>query len=190
MTKVKVCGIRRTEDAALAVRYGADALGFLVGQRHNSPDPDEIVRIAKQIRCNTIQLHGDTSPDQAKAIKQLLPYIKTYKSIHVTGTESVAYAQVYQGSVDGILLDTINVATDQVGGTGITHDWSISKTIVESLTLPVILAGGLSGENVAEAIKRVMPFGVDANSGTKGNDGYKDAQKLQSFIENGHNPHN
>ena len=75
------------------------------------------------------------------------------------------------------------LATDQVGGTGQTHDWSISRQIVEQLPIPVILAGGLTPDNVNDAIRHVKPFGVDVNSGTKGADGYKDHARLRRFIE-------
>ena len=85
--------------------------------------------------------------------------------------------------MDGFVLDTINVATDQVGGTGKTHDWSISQKIVTRYPeTPIILAGGLNSENVRSAIEYVHPFGVDVNSGTKGSDGFKDARKMREFI--------
>ncbi|MEX0748959.1 MAG: phosphoribosylanthranilate isomerase [Candidatus Saccharimonadales bacterium] len=210
MVRVKICGNRRLEDALKAVEYGADAIGFLVGQRHSSPDfiseaaavgiieqlppfistvlvthlvvPEEIIPLAQKLGVSTIQLHGETNPRQAETIKNQLPYIKIYKAVHVTGEESVKLARQYSRVVDAVLLDTISVATDQVGGTGRVHDWGISKEIVKQLDIPVILAGGLNPDNVAEAIRQVEPFGVDVNSGTKAADGYKDYDKLRSFI--------
>lgn len=207
---VKICGIRRLEDALAALAFGADGLGFLVGRKHHSPDfldesdaaaivaalppntssvlvthladPDDIVTLATAIGVTIIQLHGDTSPAQAAVIKHRLPHIKTYKAIHVIDTESIDTAQQYATVVDAIVLDTVNLATDQVGGTGQTHDWSLSRQIVEQLPIPVILAGGLTPDNVGEAIRRVRPYGVDVNSGTKGCDGYKDHARLQRFI--------
>jgi phosphoribosylanthranilate isomerase len=83
--------------------------------------------------------------------------------------------------VDAFLLDSININTGQVGGTGQTHDWTISREIARRVRRPVILAGGLNPENVAEAIRLVAPFGVDVNSGTKGADGFKDAEKMRAF---------
>ena len=130
-----------------------------------------------------IQLHGDTSPAQAAEIGQRLPLAKTYQAIHVVDGQSIGAARQYVGSVDAIVLDTINVATDQVGGTGQTHDWSISRQIAEQLPVPVILAGGLDPDNV-KAIRQVGPYGVDVNSGTKGPGGFKDHAKLKSFIDN------
>jgi phosphoribosylanthranilate isomerase len=80
--------------------------------------------------------------------------------------------------VDGFVLDSVNVATDQVGGTGKTHDWSVSREIVTRYPdIPIILAGGLNSENVRSAIEQVRPFGVDVNSGTKAPDGFKDLGK-------------
>ncbi|MCX2934841.1 phosphoribosylanthranilate isomerase [Mycobacterium sp. CVI_P3] len=211
MIRVKICGVRRIDDARAAVEYGADALGFLVGQQHHSPDfldasdaaaivaalppfvssvlvthlaeADEIVALATSIGVTTIQLHGETTPHQAATIKGRLPHIKLYKAIHVVDAQSINAAQQYVKAVDAVALDTINVATDQIGGTGQTHDWSISARIVERLPIPVILAGGLDPDNVGEAIREVKPFGVDVNSGTKGPDGFKDHLELKRFIE-------
>src|SRR5436190_320781 len=136
---VKICGIRRHEDALLAAELGADAIGLLVGQRHNSPD--------------------------------------------FISADSVAYPEVFEKLVDGFVLDTINVATGQVGGTGKMHDWSVSRQIVMRYPeIAIILAGGLNSENVRSAIEYVHPFGVDVNSGTKGSDGFKDARKMREFI--------
>lgn len=211
MIHVKICGIRRLGDALAALAYGADELGFLVGQRHHSPDfldeadataivgalppnvssalvthladPDDIVTLATAIGVTTIQLHGDTSPAQAAVIKHRLPHIKTYKAIHVVDAQAINTARQYVNAVDAIVLDTVNLAANQVGGTGQTHDWSISRRIVKQLPIPVILAGGLNPDNVNDAIEHVHPFGVDVNSGTKGADGYKDHARLQRFIE-------
>jgi phosphoribosylanthranilate isomerase len=214
MVRVKICGNRSLEDALLAVGYGADALGFLVGLRRQSPDsideglaaeiiaalppfvssvlvtqlesPDEVVPLAQRLGANTIQLHGDTTPEQALVIKHQLPSVKICKGIHVTGDESVKLAQTYAPAVDAVLLDTVSHETGQSGGTGKTHDWSISRLIVEALEIPVILAGGLTPENVAEAIGVVRPYAVDVNSGTKGADGHKDAARVREFIKEAH----
>ncbi|MBB3602020.1 phosphoribosylanthranilate isomerase [Mycolicibacterium sp. BK556] len=211
MIHVKICGIRRLQDALAAAEYGADALGFLVGQRHSSPDflqpdeaatiiaalppvdtvlvthlsePDDIVTLAITMGVATIQLHGDTSPNQTRAIKDRMPDIKLAKAIHVIDHQSIDTARQYANTVDALVLDTINTSTDQVGGTGQTHDWSISRQIVAQVPIPAILAGGLTPDNVADAIRNVRPYGVDVNSGTKGPDGYKDRATLKRFIEN------
>jgi len=77
----------------------------------------------------------------------------------------------------------MNKGTDQIGGTGITHDWNISKMIVESYKIPIILAGGLNPDNIEEAVNKVKPYAVDVNSGVKGEDGFKDYEKLKKFIQ-------
>lgn len=212
MIRVKICGIKRKEDALLAISYGADAIGLLVGQTHTSDDfidadtardivkalppfcssvmvthlsdVEEIIELARRIGVSTIQLHGDSTPKDVQMIKDALSYLKVYKAIHVTDKSSIENGKQFLPFVDAILLDTANFATGQVGGTGLTHDWSISKKIVEEYGKPIILAGGLNPENVGAAIKAVMPFGVDVNSGTKAEDGYKSPEKLRDFIEN------
>jgi phosphoribosylanthranilate isomerase len=131
-----------------------------------------------------VQLHGDTTPQEAVQVRQQLPYIKAYKVIHVFDGTAIQQAQQYAGGVvDGIILDTAIKETGQIGGTGKTHDWDVSAKIVGSMRLPVILAGGLNPDNVIQAIRRVHPYAVDVNSGLSNKDGTKDHQKLKLFIE-------
>jgi len=112
-----------------------------------------------------------------------LPNLKIFKSVNIISADSVAYPEAFEKLVDGFVLDSINVATDQVGGTGKTHDWSVSRQIVMRYPkVPIILAGGLNSENVRSAIEHVHPFGVDVNSGTKAPDGFKDRRKMEAFI--------
>ena len=208
---VKICGIRRHEDALIAAELGADAIGLLVGQRHNSPDfisaavareisrtlppsveavlvthiteVDEIERLLRQSGITAVQLHSEITADSIANLRTRFPDLKVFKSVHVISAESVRYPEGFSKVVDGFVLDTINVATDQVGGTGKTHDWSISRKIVERFPdIPIILAGGLNSKNVRSAIESVHPFGVDVNSGTKGSDGFIDARKMREFI--------
>ena len=208
---VKICGIRRHEDALIAAELGADAIGLLVGQRHNSPDfisaavareisrtlppsveavlvtqiteVDEIERLLRQSGITAVQLHSEITADSVANLRRRFPDLKVFKSVHVISAESVRYPEGFSKVVDGFVLDTINVATDQVGGTGNIHDWSISQKIVERFPdIPIILAGGLNSKNVRSAIESVHPFGVDVNSGTKGSDGFKDARKMREFI--------
>ena len=208
---VKICGIRRHEDALIAAELGADAIGLLVGQRHNSPDfisaavareisrtlppsveavlvthiteVDEIERLLRQSGITAVQLHSEITADSVANLRTRFPDLKVFKSVHVSSAESMRYPEGFSKVVDGFVLDTINVATDQVGGTGKTHDWSISRKIVERFPdIPIILAGGLNSKNVRSAIESVHPFGVDVNSGTKGSDGFKDARKMREFI--------
>ncbi len=208
---VKICGIRRSEDALLAAQCGADAVGLLVGQRHNSPDfisaavardisralppsveavlvthvedVDDLERLLQLSEIRTVQLHSEIAPSSVERLRGRLPHLKIFKSINIISADSVAYPEAFEKLVDGFVLDTINVATGQVGGTGKMHDWSVSRQIVMRYPeIAIILAGGLNSENVRSAIEYVHPFGVDVNSGTKGSDGFKDARKMREFI--------
>ena len=208
---VKICGIRRQQDALIAAKLGADAIGLLVGQRHNSPDfisatvardiaralppsveavlvthikeIDELERMLQESEIRTIQLHSEIAPSFVERLRGRLPNLKIFKSVNIISADSVAYPEAFEKLVDGFVLDSINVATDQVGGTGKTHDWSVSRQIVMRYPkVPIILAGGLNSENVRSAIEHVRPFGVDVNSGTKAPDGFKDPRKMEAFI--------
>jgi len=110
----------------------------------------------------------------------LFPDRKFIKAIHVNIDDAVEKAMFYKPIVDAILLDTRT--EDRLGGTGIAHDWNLSKKIKETLSCPVILAGGLSPLNVETAIKIVNPYGVDANSKLKNAEGTKDRKKVKDFI--------
>ena len=208
---VKICGIRRQEDALIATELGADAIGLLVGQKHNSPDfvsatvardisralppsvdavlvthiedVDELERLLQESEITTIQLHSEIAPSSVERLRHRLPHLKIFKSVNIISADSVAYPEAFKKLVDGFVLDSINLATSQVGGTGKTHDWSVSRQIVMRYPeVPIILAGGLNSENVRSAIERVRPFGVDVNSGTKAADGFKDPRKIEAFI--------
>jgi phosphoribosylanthranilate isomerase len=208
---VKICGIRRQEDALLAAELDADAIGLLVGQKHNSPDfisatvakdiaralppsveavlvthvddLNEVERLLQQSEITTVQLHSEIAPSSVERLRGRLPHLKIFKSVSVISADSVTYPEAFAKLVDGFVLDSINVATDQVGGTGKTHDWSVSRQIVMRYPeIPILLAGGLNSENVRSAIERVRPFGVDVNSGTKAPDGFKDPRKMEAFI--------
>jgi len=208
---VKICGIRRQEDALIATELGADAIGLLVGKKHNSTDfvsatvardifralppsvdavlvthvedVDELERLLQESEITTIQLHSEIAPSSVERLRHRLPHLKIFKSVNIISADSVAYPEAFKKLVDGFVLDSINLATSQVGGTGKTHDWSVSRQIVMRYPeVPIILAGGLNSENVRSAIERVRPFGVDVNSGTKAADGFKDPRKIEAFI--------
>jgi phosphoribosylanthranilate isomerase len=103
------------------------------------------------------------------------------KQLYVTGPESIEQAQTYSGVVDAILLDT--KTKEGMGGTGQTHDWNISKKIVETVKKPVILAGGLNPGNVQAAIEAVRPYAVDVASGVENSPGIKDKEKIKEFLQ-------
>jgi phosphoribosylanthranilate isomerase len=106
------------------------------------------------------------SPDRAASLKRKLPGKLLMRSIPVIGEEILALARLYEGIADFLLLDSHRASDRQIGALGVTHDWRISRRIVELVRVPVILAGGLGPDNVAEAIRAVRPAGVDSKTGT------------------------
>jgi len=191
----------------IALKAGADAFGFLVGITHKAEDKvsydeakymiamlppfvssvavthltdvREIIDVVKFIKASTLQIHDHIAPEAVGYVRDSLPNIKILKAIHVIDQETVGIAKSFERYVDGLLLDSRT--KDRLGGTGITHDWSISREIVEAVKVPVILAGGLTPGNVFEAVKKVQPFGVDVNSGVEIN-GDKDFDSIKIFI--------
>lgn len=198
MIKVKVCGITNIADALLAAESGADAIGFIFykpSPRYIAPElardiidrlppfinsvavfVDEDEKRLKDIidlcRIDTIQLHGDESPGFCERFKQ-----KVIKTIRVQGEESLRGLDRYR--VSAFLLDTYR--ENIPGGTGRSFDWDLAIGVKRYG--PIILAGGLNPENVADAIRKVRPYGVDVSSGVEKSPGKKDADKLKRFIE-------
>ncbi len=208
--RVKICCISSVEEAWMAIRYGASALG-LVSEMPSGPGviSEELIAeiaavvppavatflltskqngaeiIAQQRRCgvNTIQICDRLEQGSYGEMREAMPGISLVQVIHVGGEESVEEAALVAHHVDAILLDSGNqeLAVKELGGTGRAHDWSISATIRESVDVPVFLAGGLKAENVREAVEQVKPFGVDLCSGMRTN-GRLDEEKLGAFF--------
>jgi phosphoribosylanthranilate isomerase len=209
-TRVKICCIRTKDEADLAIRLGADAIGF-VAQRPPSPRtiPDaEIATIVplvsppvatflltsertaegisahvQLIRPSTVQILPHLEPSESARLAQLEPDIRRVQVIHVEGPEALALIPVYAPHVHAFLLDSGNpsAAIPQYGGTGRKHDWEVSAEFVRASPLPVFLAGGLSAENAAAAIKQVHPYGLDLCTGVR-TDGRLDRDKLEKFM--------
>lgn len=131
-----------------------------------------------------VQVHGDLPPEELRRLGPLLrPGLRRIKAVHVTGdaAETIARALAFAPDADALLLDTRTA--DRLGGTGRTHDWSVSRQVVRAVApLPVFLAGGLTPENVAEAIRTVRPAGVDVNSGVEAPGGAKDPERMRRFV--------
>jgi len=193
--RIKICGITTPQEGLAAAHAGADALGCLVGVEHLSPDgipaaaarwvfaalPPYVARVlVAETAATVVQLHGDFPVAEIPRLCSRFPYLTIVKAVHVTGDEAVAQARDAARAAHAILLDTRTPG--RVGGTGTVHDWSISARIVTGVPVPVILAGGLHAGNVAEAIARVRPWGVDVNTGTKGADGKKSEERMRSFV--------
>ena len=212
MVKVKICANKSIEEAQMCLNAGADIIGILVGQEHTSNDfvnketakeiaeyvngrcdislvthltnADEIIELTEYIGNNVIQLHSDIIETEVEKIVNKLPNIKLVRLIHVAsdGTICTNYAEMKYA--DYYLLDSFNLKTNQVGGTGLTHNWNKSNELIKKLNKPTFLAGGLNPDNVKEAIKTAEPYGVDVNSGCKNEFGKKNAEKVQLFVSN------
>lgn len=147
-------------------------------------DADAIIEQQKRSRVNTIQICDRLPPGSYAQLRAALPGVSLVQVVHVTGPESVDEAIALAPEVDAILLDSGNqsLPIKELGGTGRTHDWRLSKAIREAIDVPLFLAGGLKPENVATAIREVRPFGVDVCSGLR-IEGKLDPQKLAAFFQ-------
>jgi len=145
---------------------------------------DTIVGQQRRTRVNTLQLVDRVVTGTHEKLREVLRGIALVQVIHVSGEESVDEAAQLAPLVDAILLDSGNqtLAVKELGGTGRVHDWRLSRRIVESVTCPVFLAGGLHADNVEAAIREVRPYGVDVCSGVR-REGKLDGHKLQRFFE-------
>jgi len=211
MTKIKICCISSIEEAELAIKYGADAIG-LVSSMPSGPgviNDELITKIAATVRgridtflltsrrsvfdiiaqlkntgTSTVQICDSLLEGTHQDIKSILPDIKVVQVIHVVDEESVEEAIVAAKTADALLLDSGNqkLAVKELGGTGRTHNWELSRRIVESVAIPVYLAGGLKPANVKDAIESVRPFGVDICSGLRA-DGKLDETKLSEYVK-------
>ena len=148
---------------------------------------DAIVRMVLATRAEILHLSGDIldlDPDGVAVLRERLPGVQIVQAIPVTGQDALGLALAYESVSDVIFLDTKDPGVDVVGATGAVHDWSISREIVQKMRVPVILAGGLSPENVAEAIRVVRPWGVDSNTHTNIPGTWeKDAGRIQDFVQ-------
>ena len=208
--RVKVCCIADVAEARLAVRAGADALG-LVSAMPSGPgvigeetiarvaaavpppiatflltsrqDVAEIVEQQRRCATNTVQLCDRMPPGSHAALREAMPGVALVQVVHVTGPESLDEALAVAPHVQAILLDSGNqsLAVKELGGTGRTHDWRVSRAIRDAVPVPVFLAGGLRADNVGEAIRAVEPFGLDLCSGVR-TAGRLDEGKLTAFL--------
>lgn len=208
--RVKVCCIVSVEEMRAAVGCGASAVG-LVSAMPSGPgviDEELIAEIAARVpppvatflltcgqdaasivaqqrrcRTNTLQLCDRVPAQVYGELRAQLPGVSLVQVVHVTGEESFEEAVGAARHVDALLLDSGNqsLAVKELGGTGRTHDWRVSRRIVEASPVPVFLAGGLRPENVAEAVAAVRPFGLDVCSGVR-TGGRLDEEKLRRFF--------
>ncbi len=209
-TRVKICCMGSVEEARLAIRYGASAIG-LVSAMPSGPGPipeeliagiartvppgidtflltckqtaEEVIDQQRRTNVTTIQLVDQFPIEEYAVLKSQLPGIRIVQVVHVLDDQAIEYASTVAPHVDAILLDSGNpsLTIKELGGTGRVHDWSISKKIRDAVAVPVFLAGGLRPENVREAIHAVYPFAVDVCSGVR-TDNKLDEEKLARFF--------
>lgn len=211
MVRIKICGITNLADARAAVEAGADLLGFnfyrpsprfiephhareviaalraemnagarrvtIVGVFVNEPSAESLVRIAEETGVDAVQLHGDESSEFCRRLKQLRPGLMVIKVLRAGEEFKPDEASRYDA--DAIMLDSFHA--ELRGGTGLGFDWAIGSRTRE-LVPRLFLAGGLSPENVAQAIAEVRPYGVDACSSIESSPGMKDAGRMKAFV--------
>jgi phosphoribosylanthranilate isomerase len=166
----------------IATRVPPGIATFLLTSRQ---DVEAIVEQQRRSKTNTIQICDHLTNGSYHDLKRALPGISIVQVVHVTGPESVDEAVSIAPQVDAILLDSGNqkLPTKELGGTGRTHDWRLSRRIREEIGIPLFLAGGLNPGNVQQAIEEVGPFGLDICTGVR-TDGKLDENKLRQLFEN------
>jgi len=203
-TRVKICGITRKEDALLALELGADALGFNFYEKsprciapaeawkiiHKLPAPistvgvfvnwdaGSVIALAKSLQLDAVQLHGDEPAQVTAECARHIPVVKAFRA-----GPNFSFAQFRKhGDASSYLLDAAPAGKNShsFGGTGRVGDWKLSARAAKNY--PILLAGGLTPENVAEAIRSVRPYAVDVASGVESRLGKKDSGKLRAFF--------
>lgn len=210
--KVQIAGVSSLEEALECERAGADAIGFTVRLPHGVHDgltedkargiisalppfiatvaityvdnAREAVELCRFLGVSTLQLHGDFPTREIPLVRAGLPHIRIIRGMNVVGPDSIDRARDVARRVDAVILDTFDPETGRRGATGKTHDWTVSREIVARSRVPVILAGGLTPENVAAAIDAVGPWGVDVHTGVEDDCGRRNYEKIRAFVAN------
>ncbi|WP_435333519.1 phosphoribosylanthranilate isomerase [Haloarchaeobius sp. TZWWS8] len=205
MTRVKICGLTREEDVDAAIDAGADAVGFVVDVPVDTPrevtarraaelvarvppfvttvlvtmpgGPNRAIELVEQVDPDVVQVHSDLSPGdvaylRSKVDADVLKHVDAARP----GT-----ARRYADVADALLVDSVDESG--AGGTGKTHDWERTRAETAGLDVPIVLAGGLTPENVARAVETVEPFAVDVASGVESAGGVKDHDAMHRFVE-------
>jgi phosphoribosylanthranilate isomerase len=209
-TRVKICCISSVQEARMAVAAGADALGFVAAMPSGPgvvsdatiravtadvPPPLatflltsrtrglEIVEHIQHCGTNTVQIVDHIDPGELAVLAVALPMVRRVQVIHVEGPQALDLIPRYEPYIHAFLLDSGKPGGTmrELGGTGRTHDWDVSREFVRRAKKPVFLAGGLNAGNAAEAIATVKPFGLDLCSGVRTN-GHLDQAKLDAFM--------
>lgn len=214
----QIYSLQQTEEALACIEMGVDHIGLLTGDERCPAcvslekakeifqavghlavkvaiimvrDEDKIIEIAKELRPDIVHLCDEVvfaTKSFAHRLKAAIPGIKLMQGVPVDGIESIARAKSYEGIADFIITDT--ACQYGIGASGESHDWKIDRRIVDEVNIPVIMAGGLGPDNVAEAIRNVRPWGVDSLTRTSVVENgvviHKDIDKVRAFVENAH----
>ncbi len=209
---IQIAGIMDKEEAIMLMEYGTDYLGFPLRLPVNKEDTteeeaaeiikiikpphkgvlityldkaEEIIEFCDFLGVNIVQLHGRISREELEKTKDMRPGLEVIKSLVVAKDNYSALEEMVKTLspwIDAYITDTFDPVTGAEGATGKTHDWSISRRIVEISPRPVIIAGGLNPGNVKKAIKEIKPAGVDVHTGIEGKNGRKEEELVRSFI--------
>jgi phosphoribosylanthranilate isomerase len=206
MVRVKICGVTSESDLRTVEAAGADAFGviadvpvetprevsmetaaelvdtappFIAGTLVTMPEtPEEAISAAERVGPDVLQLHGDFAADELRSVRDAV----RADVVAVVDAAAPERARSIAPAVDAVLVDSIDDAG--AGGTGETHDWAATAEVAGTLDAPVVLAGGLTPDNVAEAVSTVRPFAVDVASGVERSGGVKDAEAVRAFVAN------
>jgi phosphoribosylanthranilate isomerase len=205
--RVKVCGITSERDLRVACEAGADAVGFVVGAPYSprslsveeagrlirlvplfvesvlvaAPGSlEEAVSLYRRLKPGVFQIHGTL---EGQSLRERLPDAVLVRALAVSSEAVIGRAVEEARFFDALLADSYQ--TGRQGGTGVVHDWGVSRRIREAISpKPLVLAGGLSPENVAEAIREVGPYAVDVSTGVESRPGVKDPERIATFVRN------
>lgn len=209
---IQIAGVLDKAEADMLVKCGINYLGFPLRLPVNKEDiseteagkiiksltppnygvvitymnlAEDIAKFCKELGCSIIQIHGSIENSELKKLKVIFPELLIIKSL-VTGKYSInelkSIIDLQSEFVDAFITDTYNPITGATGATGLTHDWEISRELVEYSNKPIILAGGLTSENVYDAIIKVKPAGVDSHTGVENAEGRKNKGKVELFL--------
>jgi phosphoribosylanthranilate isomerase len=201
LTRIKMCGLMEPEDLNLAIKAGADAVGFVVEiekSRHclsrqearsligrvpvftksvaviSPKSVEDAAALAQDTGVDVLQVHGGLTLEEIRMLKG-----RVHQKVVTASSPDAAVVRPFGRVADAVLLDTFK--DGQLGGSGAVHDWDLSASLVRELSVPVILAGGLNPANVREAVQKVRPYAVDVSSGIE-TGGRKDASKMADFV--------
>ena len=210
---IQIAGVIDKEEAIMLMNAGIDYLGFplrltihkedltedeavnvikIISPPHKAvliaylDNADEIIKLCTKLNVKIVQLHGKISKEELERTKLLRPDLEIIKSLVVAENnypELERTVEALSAFVDAFITDTFDPATGAEGAIGKTHDWSISRKLVEISSKPVIIAGGLNHTNVKQAILEINPVGVDVHTGVESKDGRKDYDLVKRFVE-------